>query len=116
MPTPVSEDAKKVLHEVGLREYETRAYLTLLERGAMTASEVSEYGAKAQFVSYEKSEHPSISWLKGTSDVELLLSDGTKKVGISSNQINNENGMVRFSGIGYANFDNEKGKFVFSYE
>ncbi len=44
MPTPVSEDAKKVLHEVGLREYETRAYLILLERGAMTASEVSEHG------------------------------------------------------------------------
>ncbi|MBA7706103.1 hypothetical protein ES703_114949 [subsurface metagenome] len=44
MPTPVSEDAKKVLREVGLREYETRAYLTLLERGAMTASEVSEHG------------------------------------------------------------------------
>jgi len=41
---PVSEDAKKVLHEVGLTEYETRAYLILLERGVMTASEVSEYG------------------------------------------------------------------------
>ena len=41
---PVSEDAKKVLHEVGLTEYETRAYLILLERGVMTASEVSEHG------------------------------------------------------------------------
>jgi sugar-specific transcriptional regulator TrmB len=40
----VSEDAKKVLHEVGLTEYETKAYLILLERGVMTASEVSEYG------------------------------------------------------------------------
>ena len=44
MSTPVSEDAKKVLHEVGLTEYETRAYLILLERGVMTASEVSEHG------------------------------------------------------------------------
>jgi len=44
LTTPVSEDAKKVLHEVGLTEYETRAYLTLLERGVMTASEVSEHG------------------------------------------------------------------------
>lgn len=41
---PVSEDAKKALHEVGLTEYETRAYLILLERGVMTASEVSEHG------------------------------------------------------------------------
>ncbi|MDG6222347.1 MAG: helix-turn-helix domain-containing protein [Candidatus Bathyarchaeota archaeon] len=44
MSTPVSEDAKKVLHEVGLTEYETRAFLILLERGVMTASEVSEHG------------------------------------------------------------------------
>ena len=43
MSAPVSEDAKKVLHEVGLTEYETRAYLILLERGVMTASEVSEF-------------------------------------------------------------------------
>ncbi len=44
MSTPVSEDAKKVLHEVGLTEYETRAYLILLEQGVMTASDVSENG------------------------------------------------------------------------
>ena len=44
MSAPISEDAKKVLREVGLTEYETRAYLILLERGVMTASEVSEYG------------------------------------------------------------------------
>jgi len=44
LPTAVSEDAKKILREVGLREYETRAYLILLERGVMTASEVSEHG------------------------------------------------------------------------
>lgn len=44
LPAPVSEDAKKALHEVGLTEYETKAYLILLERGVMTASEVSEHG------------------------------------------------------------------------
>ncbi len=44
MSTPVSEDAKKVLREVGLTEYESRAYLILLESGVMTASEVSEHG------------------------------------------------------------------------
>ncbi len=50
---PVSEDAKKVLREVGLREYETRAYLTLLERGAMTASKVSEHGGVPYSKVYE---------------------------------------------------------------
>ncbi len=53
MPTPVSENAKKVLREVGLREYETRAYLTLLERGAMTASEVSEHSGVPYSKVYE---------------------------------------------------------------
>jgi len=53
LPTPVSEDAKKVLREIGLREYETRAYLTLLERGAMTASEVSEHGGVPYSKVYE---------------------------------------------------------------
>jgi len=53
LSAPVSEDAKKVLREVGLREYETRAYLTLLERGAMTASKVSEHGGVPYSKVYE---------------------------------------------------------------
>ncbi len=44
MSTPVSEEARRVLREVGLTDYETRAYLILLEQGVMTASEVSEHG------------------------------------------------------------------------
>jgi sugar-specific transcriptional regulator TrmB len=50
---PISEDAKKVLHEVGLTEYETRAYLILLERGVLTASEVSEHGGVPYSKVYE---------------------------------------------------------------
>jgi sugar-specific transcriptional regulator TrmB len=53
MSTPVSEDAKKVLREVGLTEYEIKAYLTLLERGVMTASEVSEYSGVPYSKVYE---------------------------------------------------------------
>jgi len=53
LSAPVSEDAKKVLHEVGLTEYETKAYLTLLERGVMTASEVSEFGGVPYSKVYE---------------------------------------------------------------
>lgn len=39
----VSEEAKKVLREIGLTEYELRVYLSLIERGVMTASELSEH-------------------------------------------------------------------------
>ena len=46
MTTPseaaVSQDARKVLRELGLTDYETRAYLALLQRGVLTASQVSE--------------------------------------------------------------------------
>jgi len=41
---PISEKTKKVLHELGLTEYETRAYLSLIEEGVMTASEISAHG------------------------------------------------------------------------
>jgi len=53
LSTPVSEDAKKILHQVGLTEYESRAYLILLERGVMTASEVSEHGGLPYSKVYE---------------------------------------------------------------
>ncbi len=53
MSASVSEEARKVLREVGLTDYETRAYLTLLERGVMTASEVSELGGVPYSKVYE---------------------------------------------------------------
>jgi len=37
-----SQDARKVLRELGLTDYETRAYLALLEHGVLTASQISE--------------------------------------------------------------------------
>ncbi len=40
---PLSGEAKRVLHELGLTQYETRAYLALLDKGALTASQISEY-------------------------------------------------------------------------
>jgi len=49
----VSEEARKILREVGLTDYETRAYLILLERGVMTASEVSEHGSVPYSKVYE---------------------------------------------------------------
>ena len=44
MTISTSEETKKVLHELGLTEYETRAYLSLIEEGVMTASEISAHG------------------------------------------------------------------------
>lgn len=38
----ISQDARRVLRELGLTDYETRAYLALLERGVLTASQISE--------------------------------------------------------------------------
>jgi sugar-specific transcriptional regulator TrmB len=49
----VSEDARKFLRDVGLTDYETRAYLALLERGMMTASEVSGQGGVPYSKIYE---------------------------------------------------------------
>ncbi|MCZ2855696.1 MAG: hypothetical protein O2U62_01240 [Candidatus Bathyarchaeota archaeon] len=40
---PLSGEAKRVLRELGLTQYETRAYLALLDKGVLTASQVSEY-------------------------------------------------------------------------
>ncbi|NIW11390.1 MAG: TrmB family transcriptional regulator [Gammaproteobacteria bacterium] len=40
---PLSGEAKKVLRELGLTQYETRGYLALLDKGALTASQISEH-------------------------------------------------------------------------
>jgi len=39
----VSEETKKVLQELGLTDYESRVYLALLEKGVLTASQVSKH-------------------------------------------------------------------------
>lgn len=38
----ISQDARKILRELGLTDYEMRSYLALLEKGMLTASEISE--------------------------------------------------------------------------
>jgi len=38
----ISEKTRRALQDLGLTEYETRAYVALLQRGNMTASEISE--------------------------------------------------------------------------
>ncbi len=43
MNESVTDEAKRILEEVGLTEYESRIYLSLLEIGVATASRVSEH-------------------------------------------------------------------------
>jgi sugar-specific transcriptional regulator TrmB len=38
----ISQEARRILRELGLTDYETRAYLALLEYGVSTASQISE--------------------------------------------------------------------------
>jgi sugar-specific transcriptional regulator TrmB len=38
----ISQEARRILRELGLTDYETRAYIALLEYGVLTASQVSE--------------------------------------------------------------------------
>lgn len=42
MAERVSKETKRVLQELGLTDYESRAYLALLEKGVLTASQVSK--------------------------------------------------------------------------
>lgn len=53
MSVVISEDVRKFLRDVGLTDYETRAYLALLERGVMTASEASGQGGVPYSKIYE---------------------------------------------------------------
>jgi len=74
-------------------------------------TEVSEFGAKARFVSYTKEKNETISWLKNGIDVEVLMSDGSTLVGFTSQEMSMATGVVRLEGIGYVNIEKvEEGK------
>lgn len=84
-----------------------------------TITEVSEYGGKAMFVSYSKTENQVLSWVNELVDVEITMSDGTIKRGFSSTSLLEAKGIIHFDGIGYANIEGkEDGKItaVFAYE
>jgi len=49
----VSEQTKKVLQELGLTDYESRVYLALLEKGVLTASQVSKHSGVPYSKVYE---------------------------------------------------------------
>ncbi len=81
--------------------------------------EAGELNANATFISYSKTEHPIISWVKELADVEILMSDGSTKRGFSSKSILDAKGIIHFEGLGYANIEETKNgivKCVYSYD
>jgi len=76
-----------------------------------TIEEISEFGAKARFVSYAKEKNEVVSWLKNTINIEVLMSDGSSKIGITSQEMSMATGIVRLEGVGYVNIEKvEDGK------
>ncbi|GBC68566.1 hypothetical protein HRbin01_00249 [archaeon HR01] len=67
-PVMVSERVRKALQELGLTEYEIRTYLALVERGPLTASELSE----GKLVPYSK-VYEVVGSLSEKGFVETLL-------------------------------------------
>jgi glutamyl-tRNA synthetase len=108
-----------IISKKGLANFNDGDIVRLKNGFNVKLKEVTEYGAKGDFVSYEKSDKPIVSWIKATADVEVLMSDGTKKIGLSTNTIMNAEGMIYLEGIGYANVEGkEENKInaVFAYE
>jgi len=89
----LSGEAKKILRELGLTQYETRAYLALLDKGAITASQVSEYAEvpyskvyevlasleKKGWTKAERGEKPDIWILRGEFSILAKLKETLEK-------------------------------------
>jgi hypothetical protein len=81
--------------------------------------EANEFGGKATFISYSKTDNPIVSWVHEMIDVEILMSDGSVKRGFSAPSLISATGMVHFEGLGYANIEAKKDgtiKCVYAYE
>jgi glutamyl-tRNA synthetase len=74
--------------------------------------EATEFSMKLQFISYAKTEHPVISWVKGIVDAEIIMDDASKRVGITAKSALEEKGIKHFEGLGYANIEEIKGNYV----
>jgi glutamyl-tRNA synthetase len=106
--SPIQElivDKKELLkHKKGTKIRFKQGFNAVLE-------EIGEFGGKARFISYSKENNPVISWLKNTIDVEVLMSDGNTRAGITSQDMSMANGVVRLEGFGFVNIEKvEDGK------
>ena len=86
-------------------------------------SEVSEYGGRADFVSYSKSSSglktPIVSWTIDPVDVEVTMSDGSIRRGFSAPGVISAEGIIHLENIGCVNIDLKEGgkiKCVYGYK
>lgn len=83
-------------------------------------NEINEFGATANFISFEGSNQPVINWIGvgKEQDASVLMSDGSKKVGLSTRNIKENSGIICFLGLGYVNIEDKNSAIncIFSYK
>ena len=117
----ISGKDKIIVSKTELQKYEgKKGVMVRLKKGFnLMLSDVTENGGKADFISYEKTELPVISWVKESASVEIVMSDGSIKKGTSAKSILQAKGIIHFEGLGYANIEEKKGNLascVYSYD
>jgi glutamyl-tRNA synthetase len=81
--------------------------------------DASEYSGSANFVSYAKAKYPVLSWVIDPVDLEILMSDGSIKQGLSAPSIIDAEGIIHIENLGYVNVESkDSGKIscVFAYK
>ncbi len=110
---------KFILDKKEIQKIKVNDIIRLKNAFTIKVEEINEYYIRANFISFEKTNNiTNVNWLIDGIDVDVLMSDGKNKFGISAQNLRNENGIIYFSNLGYANIENknEKIECVFSYE
>jgi len=110
---------KFLVNKKELQKHKKGALIRLKKAFNAKVDEVGEFEARATFVSYLKTNNPVVSWIEEEIDAEILMNDGTVRLGVTSKNILNESGVVRIEGIGYANIEEKTGekiKLIFAHE
>lgn len=70
-------------------------------------NEINEYQIIANFISFEKLSNiqKNINWIMKNIEVEVLMSNGTKKLGISSKNLEMENNIIYLQNIGFVKIE-----------
>jgi glutamyl-tRNA synthetase len=106
---------KIIVDKKELKKFKEEDIVRLKDGFNIKLKEVSEYGAKADFISYEKSGYKSLNWLKDNEmDAKILMNDGKERIGMTSASISREKGVVLLLNLGYVHIEiKEKGKEVY---
>lgn len=109
---------KFILDKKEIKKFKTSDIIRLKNGFNIKIEEINEYYIRAKFISFEKTNKPTVNWLMDGIDTEILMNDGTIRQGMSAPNLKNENKIIYFSNIGHANIENKNEKIncVFSYE